>query len=141
VYLRQSCGKGRVEITKDCELYVTGRLVATDAAQKELLQDYRDGMRQLAEYAAALGREGARVGVDGARLGLEAVSGVLKVLMTSDDTEDFEADMEREAEKLEVRAGKLEDIADELEELADEVCETRRDLRRQIPELRRLGWF
>jgi len=139
--LRQTGGKGKVEITEEYELSVNGRDVSTTSAQKALLKDYYNGATQVVEYAEKLGREGAKVGVAGAALGLSAVGGVAKVLFTGYDSDDFERDMEREAERLESRAAKLEDVADDLEDLADELDEVRHEMRRQIPELRKLSWF
>ena len=133
--------KGMVEITEDYELYVNGRLVATDDEQKELLKDYYDLTMEVVEYATQIGYEGAKIGVSGAAIGLMAVGGVFKALMTDYEFEELEDDLEEEAEELEARAEELAEKAEDLEDIAEELADVHDDLRRETPELRDLDWF
>lgn len=133
--------KGKVEITENCELYVNGRLVATNDEQKELLKDYYDLTMEVVEYATQIGYEGAKIGVSGAAIGLMAVEGVIKALMTDYEFEELEDDLEEQAEELEARAEELAEKAEDLEDVADELADVHDDLRRETPELRDLDWF
>jgi hypothetical protein len=133
--------KGKVEITEDYELYVNGRLVATNDEQKELLEDYYDLTMEVVEYATQIGYEGAKIGVSGAAIGLMAIGGVFKAFMTDYEFEELEDDLEEEAEELEARAEELEEKAEDLEGVAEELADVHDDLRRETPELRDLDWF
>lgn len=130
-----------VKITGDYRLYVNGERVDVDDEQEELLKKYYHLAIDVHEEATLIGREGAKIGVEGAKIGAHAVSGVIKLLLLDFDEDEFEREMEYEAEKLEVKADKLEERADALEEMAENLEDTHEDLSRKIPELRELRWF
>lgn len=130
-----------VEITADYTLYINHRRIKTDDEADALLEEYYHQTKQLVAEAKKIGLKAGKIGLRGGALGLSAVSGVLRVFLTDYDGEDFERDLEYEAEKLEAEAEKLEDDADELEEIADEIEGIADELSREVPELRRLRWF
>ncbi len=130
-----------VEITENYELFINGRRIPLDADQQKLVQEYYDLFMEIVEYAKEIGWEGAKIGVGGAKLGLKAIGGLLKVVFTSYDTEDFERDMEMAAEKLEDRAEVLEKKAAVVEDMAHDLENMTYDLCDEIPQLEELGWF
>jgi hypothetical protein len=130
-----------VKITEDYELYVNGKLIKTNEEQQELVAKYYDLFQEIIQSAKKIGYEGAKLGVEGAKIGAQAVSGIFKLLLSDYDSEDFEKDIERKAEKLEAKADKLEEKAEVLEDMADEFEEIHEKLKDQIPELNKLEWF
>ncbi len=130
-----------VEITEDYELFINGSRVDLDEDQQELVAEFYESVMDIISFAKQLGWEGARIGADGAKLGLQAIGGLFKVVFTSYDTDDFERDIEREAEKIEAKAEKLEKRAERIEDMADDLVDLAREMDREIPELDELGWF
>jgi len=130
-----------VEITETHRLYINGRRVRTNTKQEALLAEYHEQVYFIVDEAKEIGLEGAKVGVQGAVIGLKAVVGVFRLISPNYGTDDLERDLEREAEKIEVKAERLEEEAEDIEELADELEDMHYNLKRNIPELRRLGWF
>ena len=130
-----------VDITEDYELYVNGKYISTDDRQGILLKNYYNQFMDIIDYAKELGREGARVGVEGAKIGLKAAAGILKVIFTKYEADDFEEYIEEEAEELEDRAEELKAKAEEIEEMAEEFEDLHQELKENIPELGRLDWF
>jgi len=130
-----------VEITEDYDLYVNGKYISTDYRQNVLLKDYYNQFMDIIDYAKELGREGAKVGVEGAKIGLKAAAGILKVIFTKYEAEEFEEYIEEEAEELEDRAEALREKAEEIEEMAEDFEDLHQELKEDIPELRRLDWF
>jgi hypothetical protein len=130
-----------VEITEEYELYVNGRHIDTSDEQRELIEEYYDRVRNITDYAAVLGLEGAKIGASGVKLGFAAIAKVVKLLREDYDEEDLEEEMEREAEKLERTAERLERKADRIEDMVDELEDLHDELRGNVPALKDLEWF
>ena len=130
-----------VEITEDYELYINGDLIKTDKEQKKLLKEYYNLVDDLVDKAEDIGIEGGKIGLAGAKIGLQALGGVFKMLLTDYTEEEFESDIEMEAEELEERAEELEEEAEKLEDIAEEIEDRQIELAEEIPELEELGWF
>ena len=133
--------RDRVDITKDADLFINGKMIKIDDNQRSLLADYHDHLIEITDKGVQIGLEGAKIGLEGAGVGLQAAGGVFKMFFTDYSSDDLEreveaaaAKVEKRASKLEAKANKLEKIADELEDLQDDVC-------KQIPEIDKLGWF
>ena len=138
---REGRDRSEVEITEEYELFIDGKLVATDQEQEKLLKEYHTLVVDIHDYAKEIGWEGARIGVDGAKIGLQAGLGVLKMLFTSYDDDDLNRDLDRATAKIEKRAEALEDKADIIEDMADDLEDLTIDLSEAIPELAELEWF
>ena len=130
-----------VEITEDYELYVNDRQVNLTPEQQDLVEEFHVLVFEMVDEAKYIGWEGAKVGVSGAKLGMKAIGRLFKMIFTSYDEDDFERDMERDAELLEVKAEKLEDKARIIEKKARDLEDITEELFDDVPELRRLGWF
>jgi len=130
-----------VEITEDYELYVNDRQVKLTPEQQDLVEEFHVQVFEVVDEAKYLGWEGAKIGVSGAKLGMKAISRLFKMVFTSYDEDDFERDMERDAELLEGKAEKLEDKAKVIEKMADDLKFITEELFDDVPELRRLEWF
>ncbi len=72
---------------------------------------------------------------------MKAIGRLMKMVFTSYDEDDFERDMERDADEIEAQASKLEDRAKIIERMADDLEYVTEDLFDNVPELRRLEWF
>ena len=88
-----------------------------------------------------IGEAGVKVGLKGAELGIKAATGVFKILLPGYTADDFERDMEKEAEKVERKAEVIEEMADGLEIMLDNLETLHDDLRDEIKELNRTDWF
>lgn len=113
-------GDSDAEITPEGELLIAGKPVEVDAAERELLLEYR---RNVTEVAMA----GARIGLQGADLATAAMGEAFRGALGG-DTEGMEARIEAEAEKIKAEAVKL---CDHLQPLYD----TQQALAASIPEL------
>lgn len=132
----------RVEITEDYELYINGRYIEVDESQQELLSKYYNKVIELVEYAEQIGLKGASIGLEGAKIGLMATAGVFKLIFSDYyESDDFEEELEREAEQLEAAAEDLEIEAEKLEEIADQLEKLTKTLKDQVSELDELDWF
>jgi len=130
-----------IEITEECELYIDGDLIKTNAEGKRLLQEYYDQASELTDAAVRIGLEGAKIGADGAILGIQAVASVAKLLRSDYDTDDLEREMEMKSAKIEAKAERLEEKAEAIEDSAEELEELSDQLKDEIPELEELEWF
>ncbi len=130
-----------IEITEQYELYINGEKIVLDDHQQALVQDYYDLTMEMVSRAKKIGLEGARVGLEGAKLGIKAVGKVMKMLLTDYDEDDFDRDMEYEAQKIEAKAEILEEKAELIEYLAEEAEMVAEEMREAIPELDRQKWF
>lgn len=130
-----------VVITEDYELFVNDRQVRLDREQQALVREYHELTYEIVGEAKVMAKEGVKIGLKGAKLGLKAIGGVLKMLMTSYDEDEFEADMEREGEKLEAMGEVLEAKGELIEKKADRLEEVHDELIEDIPELRELDWL
>lgn len=130
-----------VEVTEEYELYVNDRQIQLTPEQQELVEEFHGLVFEVVDEAKCIGWEGAKIGVSGAKLGMKAIGRLLKMLFTSYDEDDFERDMERDAELLEVKAEQLEDKARVIEKMADDLEYITELLFDEVPELRRLDWF
>lgn len=129
-----------VEITREYDLYVDGKRITLDDDQRRLVQDYYDLLFEVAYHARDIKWEGAKIGVKGAGIGVKAIGGLVKMLFTSYDEDEFERDMEREAEKIEEDAEKIEDRAERLEQMAYDLQDRFDSMVAGIPELGELDW-
>ena len=130
-----------MEITEEYELFVNDRQVKLDADQQKLVEEFHVLAIDIVDHGKNLGWEGAKIGVSGAKLGMKAIGRVFKMLFTSYDEDDFERDMERDAEALEARAEKLESKAEIIEKMADDLEYVTEEMFDSIPELSELEWF
>ena len=133
--------RSTVEITDSYELYIDDERISLDADQQDLVRDFHVRSVEIVDFAKVIGWEGAKIGIDGAKLGAKAVGCLFKLLLPGYDTDDFEDEIEYEAEKIEAKAERLEEKAEVIEDMADELEDLARDMRHDIPELRRLRWF
>jgi len=133
--------KPKVEITEEYELYINGKLIETDARQKELIGEYYRTTMELVEKAKEIGIKGAKIGVEGAKLGLGSLASLVKLLRSDYDTDDFEKEIEAKAEKIEKKAELLEEEAEELEDLAYEMEDLYEQMEDEISELDELDWY
>lgn len=108
------------EITPEGDLLIAGEPVEVDAAERELLLEYR---RNVTEVAMA----GARIGLQGADLATSAMGDAFRGVLGG-DTANMEARIEAEAEKIKVEALKL---CEQLQPM----LETQEALVGSIPEL------
>ena len=131
----------KVEITEDGELYINGHLIDTDDKQKEILIEYHDRLAELIDYAEEIGHDGVKIGASGAKIGVMTIANLFKLLSSNYDTDDFEAEIEAEAEQIEHEAELLEEKAEELEKMAEKLEDLHSDLKDQIEELEELHWF
>ena len=130
-----------IEITEEYELFINDEQIKLDAEQQGLVKDYYDHVMEIVRRAKKIGWEGVRIGLSGAHLGLKAVGGVVEMIFTSYDEDEFERDMDIAAAKLESQAEKLEEKAEILEDLADEMEDIAEQMQEKIPEIRKLRWF
>ena len=87
------------EITPEGDLLIDGKRIEVDAEERALLLAYR---QQISEVALA----GARIGVQGAALAKTAMGEAFRGVL-SGNTDDIEAKIEAEADKIRVQAGEL----------------------------------
>ena len=132
---------GSVILTEDYELYVNDRQVNLTPEQQELVEEFHVLVFEMVDEAKYIGWEGAKVGVSGAKLGMKAIGRLFKMIFTNYDEDDFERDMERDAELLEIKAEKLEDKARVIERKARDLEDITDVLFDEVPELRKLDWF
>jgi len=130
-----------VVITEDYDLFVNDEQVRLDREQQALVREYHELTYEIVDDAKLMAKEGIKIGLKGAKLGLKAVGGVLKMLMTSYDEDEFEADMEREGEKIEAMGEVLEAKGEVIEKKAERLEEVGEELIEEIPELRELDWL
>jgi hypothetical protein len=95
-------GSPLAEITPSGDLLIEGKAVTVDAAQRQLLLDYRQQLSKIAEA-------GIDVGVQGANLGVRAAGEALKGVL-SGNTDEIEAKVNAEAEKIKAEARKICDL-------------------------------
>lgn len=129
-----------VEITREYEIYLDDKGIELSSEQERLVQDYYDLLFEIAYHAKDIKWEGAKIGVKGAGIGVKAVGGLVKMLFTSYDEDEFERDMEREAQKIEREAEKIEDRAETLEEMAYDLQDRFDLMVAGVPELKELDW-
>lgn len=140
VVLTNEYEDGKIEITKDHELFVNDRLVKIDKRQQKLVTEFYDGVFDVKDRAIKIGIKGAKIGVEGAGLGVKAVAGILRMLFTDYDEDDLDRDMEKAAQKIEVKAEGLEEEAKQIEDLVNHLEDVYYDLDDEIPEIHALGW-
>ena len=133
--------KKYLKITEGYDLFVNDDKIEIDEEQKEFLIMFHKLVSKVYDEAIDLGLEGAKIGVKGASLGLKVFPGLLKMMFTSYDSDDFERDMEAEAEKLEKVAEELEEVAEELEYKTIKIEKYYFSLKDIIPELEKYKWF
>jgi hypothetical protein len=92
-------GHPKAEITPQGELLIGGKAVATDAAQRKLLQEYRANVSAIAEA-------GIDIGVQGADLAGKAVTEALAGVFTGKGDE-VEKKIEGQADGIKAAAAKL----------------------------------
>lgn len=130
-----------VEINEKYELFVNDEKIELDAEQQELVTAYFDLTMSIVYRAKEVGWEGVKIGLAGANLALKAVGGVVKMVFTSYDEDDFERYIDNEAEELENRAEVLEKKAEDIEKWAEYLDLVAEQMNETIPEIEKLGWF
>jgi hypothetical protein len=133
--------RSTVEITDSYELYIDDERISLTPEQKDLVREFHGQSVEIVDFAKVLGLEGAKIGIDGAKLGAKAVGCLFKLLLPGYDTDDFENEIEHEADKIEAKAERLEEKAEVIEDMVDDLDDLARDMRHDIPELRKLRWF
>jgi hypothetical protein len=126
----------KVVINEDYELSIRGKDIALDDNQRETVKEFYDLAIESDKCVREIAWEGARIGIEGAKIGVKAVGGVLKVIFTDYDEDEFEEYIDREGEKLDARGEELEEKAEKLEEMVNELEELYYDMEDQIPELK-----
>ena len=96
---RDGGNDGGAEITPEGDLLIDGKPVEVDARERAMLLAYR---RQVSDVALA----GAQIGLQGAELATSAMGEAFRGVF-SGETDQMEARIEAEAEKIRVEAGKL----------------------------------
>ncbi len=130
-----------VVISSEGELFINGDKVRVPRKERELLKEYHELATATFDEAADLAEEGVKVGLQGVELGIKAATGVFKILLPGYTAEDYERDVEKEAEKVEKTAEKLEDKAEGMEKMIDHIEDIHQELRDRVAELDELGWF
>jgi hypothetical protein len=130
-----------VEITDDYKLIINDEEVELTPDQRELVKEFHVKSMEVVDMAKQLGWKGAKIGVEGAKLGVKAVACLFKLMLSEYDTDDYEAEMEREADAIEEQAELLEEEAEEIEWMVDDLRELAYDMRDKIPAVDNLGWF
>ena len=130
-----------VEITDDYQLIINDEAVELTPDQKEMVKEFHVRSMEVVDMAKQLGWKGAKIGVEGAKLGLRAVACLFKLMLPDYDTDDYEEEIEREAESIEDQAELLEEDAEEIESMIDDLRELAYDMRDKIPAVDDLGWF
>jgi gas vesicle protein len=130
-----------VEITKGHKLFVNGERVEIDREQKKLVSGYYKNMKKLHDLAEEIGAEGAKLGEKGGKIAEVALKNICKLLGDKEDSEEFEAEIEREAEKLEAEAEKLEEKAAVLEDVVEDLEDLHYEMKDAVPALKGLDWF
>lgn len=130
-----------VVISSEGELFINGDKIRVSRKERELLKEYHELATATFDEAADLAEEGVKVGLQGAELGIKAATGVFKILLPGYTAEDYERDVEKEAEKVEKKAEKLEVKAEGMEKMIDHIEDIHEELRESVDELDDLGWF
>ena len=130
-----------VEITDDYRLIINDEEIPLDADQQKLVKDFHVQAMEVVDLGKKIGWEGAKIGIEGAKLGLKAVGSLFKLLLPGYDTDDYEDEMEREAELLEMKADVLEDVAEDIEWMVEDLFDLADEMRYEIPAVDSLGWF
>lgn len=129
-----------VIITRKYELIVNDQQIELSPEQKEQVRLFHGQTLKVIDELVNIGLEGGKIGIAGAGLGIKAVAGVFRLLLPGYDEDDLEADMDREADKLEKKAEVLEKRADKLEDIAADAEETFNAMLQDIPALAELNW-
>jgi len=127
-----------VEITSDNELYIRSEKIHLNRDQKELLQEYYEAQQILFSKRNSIGAKGLHIGMEGVKLAATAVGGVVELALSGFDEDvenEFEQEMETQAEKLEKHAESIEDDAEEFEYQVDQINRINRMLGREIDDL------
>lgn len=130
-----------VVISPKGELFIDGKEIRASRKERELLKEYNELASSAFERAEELAEDGVKIGLKGAALGLKAATGVLKILLPGYTADDYERDVEKEAEKIEKKAEKLEGKAEELEVMMDHLEDIHEELRDRIDALDALKWY
>ncbi|MFH1687061.1 MAG: hypothetical protein ABIE70_06010 [bacterium] len=129
-----------VEINREYELHVDGRVIELNPEQQALVKEYYDQFDGMTKEVKEIIWSGARIGLKGAGVGLKAVTGVVKMIFTDYDEDDLERDIDRAAEKIEAQANDLEKRAEMVEDMAYDLEESFDLMVGAIPELQKLDW-
>ena len=127
-----------VEINAEYELYVNDEEIKLDEVEQELVKEFYDQSVEVERSVKKIVAEGVRIGLKGAKLGLKAIGGLFKAALTSYTTDDFERDMEWEAEEIEYDARVLERKAKKIEKQVDLLEDIGIELTDRIPELQEI---
>jgi len=141
IFFTSDYSDDEVEITDQYEIYLNGDRLKLTPGQQRLTEDCYETMFGILDNAGEIGLKGARVGLAGAKLGANAILKLLKVLGPGYDMDDFEREIEREADKIEARADLIERDAEVIEDMADDLENMMDRLFIEVPELAALDWY
>ena len=102
-------------IDADYQIYINDDKITLDSKCELLSKSCYERVDKIKKTADKIEDDGISLGVKGGALGVSAVAGVFKMLLPGYDSDDFERDIEDEAEKIEREAEKIEKRAHLLE--------------------------
>ncbi len=130
-----------MEITDDYDLYLNGEEIETNNDQRKIVKRYYHQWVDIVDMAKNIGIKGAKIGLEGAKLGMKAVVNLFKLMRADYDSDDYEAEIEAEAEKIEAKAEKIEIEAEEIDELVEDFEDLQKELEEEIKEIAESGIF
>ncbi|MBN1971212.1 MAG: hypothetical protein JXR48_05250 [Candidatus Delongbacteria bacterium] len=128
-------------LKKDLRLYINDFEITTNEKTSEYLSDFYKRTEFIYDEVENLKDDGIDIGLDGGALGISAIAGVFKMLLPDYDSDDFERDIEIEAEKIESKAKVLEKRGQRLEKAVNRLENDLEKLKEIIPELNELKWL
>ena len=128
-----------IKITSDKELFINGERINIGFWDKRLLHKYYKNLRKVKRMSQELAQKGSELGLKGGEMALEAILKMPLILL--DGTDEYEQEIEAEADKIEKEADKLEKRGEEIEEIADKVGKYKKKLKAKIEALDALEWY
>ena len=130
-----------IEITRNADLCIDNENVELSSSQRRLVQRYYDTYYELTEEAEKIGRESAKIGLAGVKVGAKAAAKAVRVILSDEDVDDFEEEIEADKEVIEELAEELEEHVDKIEYMAQEFEDLHHQMQHEIPALNDLHWF
>jgi len=130
-----------IRITSDRRMYLDDEEIPLTPPQQDLVGEFYQISYEIRAEAKGIAKEGITLGLKGAKLGLQAVGAAMKMLFTEYDEEQFDRDMEIEAEKLEAHGEQIEKRAKHLEDMVEQWEELGRQMKSEIGPLRNMEWL
>ena len=130
-----------IRITSDYRMFLDDDEITLTSEQRKTVEEFYLLSYTIRGEAKAIAKEGLKIGIKGAQLGLKAVGCVFKMLLTSYDEDDLDAEMEAEGDKIEAQAEKLEVRAEKLEVQLERWEDLGLQMKDQIPALSKMDWL